>query len=158
MGKQAKVTATREEAKASFSKALTTALVQKLGKLPSASSLANQFNFRADGTTTISRETARKWLTGMVIPDLPKMMVLADWLEMDANVFMGTQGNGANPALIADDLVIETIMEILRHMDEKTRTFVLVTVWALRETQAVSMDKLNLSALKRSLIANLIAD
>jgi len=156
MGKQAKVTATREEAKASFSKALTHALVQKLGKLPSASSLANQFNFRADGTTTISRETARKWLTGMVIPDLPKMMVLADWLEMDANVFMGTQGNGQ--ALIADDLVIETITEILRHMDEKTRTFVLVTVWALRETQAVSMDKLNLPALKRSLISNLIAD
>ena len=158
MGKQVKVTATREEAKASFSKALTNALVQKLGKLPSASSLANQFNFRASGTTTISRETARKWLTGMVIPDLPKMMVLADWLEMDTNVFMGTQGNGANQALITDDLVIETITEILRHMDEKTRTFVLVTVWALRETQAVSMDKLNLPALKRSLIANLIAD
>jgi len=158
MGKTAKATATRDEAKAAFSTALTNALVRRLGKVPSASSLANQFNFRAGGTTTISRETARKWLTGMVIPDLPKMMVLAEWLEMDANVFMGTQGNSTNQVLVADDLVIETITEILRHMDEKTRTFVLVTVWALRETQAVSMDKLNLPALKRSLIANLIAD
>ena len=51
----------------------------------SATALANAFNLRADGTTTISRQTARKWLNGESIPEPGHLLVLVEWLEIDMN-------------------------------------------------------------------------
>ena len=50
---------------------------------------ANAFNLRAHGTTTISRQTALKWINGKVIPEPGHIYVLRDWLEIDLNQIFG---------------------------------------------------------------------
>jgi hypothetical protein len=63
-------------------------LIKKMGKTPSANSFANQFNLRAYGTTTITRETARKWRLGLAVPSMDKLAVLIEWLDIDVlNLF-----------------------------------------------------------------------
>jgi hypothetical protein len=66
-----------------FSKALNIGLKTKLGKIPSSTELANQFNLRAYGTKTISRETSRKWKNGLTLPEPANLQVLIDWLNLN---------------------------------------------------------------------------
>lgn len=65
-----------------FSRALNSCLKAKFGKIPSSSELANQFNLRAYGTKTISRETARKWKNGLTLPEPSNLQVLIEWLNL----------------------------------------------------------------------------
>lgn len=141
-----------------FSDALRDALVARLGKLPSATHFANQYNLRAHGTTTISRETARKWINGQAVPEMPRLNILIDWLGLDTSKFL-SRGKIKKPLLEDvgdDDLTLETIVELLRQMDAKTRSVVLITAWALRETRLTPLGPLNLQALKRTLMGSLI--
>ncbi len=150
-------TASRDALRLNFSDALRSALLNRLGKVPSATYLANQFNFRANGTAAITRETARKWLTGQAIPELPRLTVLVEWLGLDPHQLLA--GSKKLPASATaghgDDLTIETIVELLRTMDAKTRSVVLITAWALRETNSTPLGNLNLQALKRTLLSSL---
>lgn len=149
-------TANRDALRLNFSDALRAALVHRLGKVPSATYLANQFNFRANGTTAITRETARKWMTGQAIPEMPRLTVLVEWLGLDPHQLLTTgKRQPAKPASTDDDLTIETIVELLRTMDAKTRSVVLITAWALRETNSTPLGNLNLQALKRTLLSSL---
>lgn len=66
-----------------FSKAFYAALKVKFGKIPSSIELANQFNLRAYGTKTISRETARKWKNGLTLPEPANLQVLIEWLNLN---------------------------------------------------------------------------
>ncbi len=67
---------------------LNKALIKKFGKLPPASKFADQFNLRAYGTTTVTRETARKWIAGLAVPEIDKLSILVNWLELDpAEIF-----------------------------------------------------------------------
>jgi transcriptional regulator with XRE-family HTH domain len=141
-----------EDAKVRFSKALNIALIHKFGRVPTANAFANQFNFRAEGMTGVTRETARKWLAGQAIPEVAKLIVLVDWLELDANAFMSTRPTEIRQE---DDVVIDTIRELLKHMDIKTRSMILITAWALRETQGLQAHKLDLPTLRRALMLNL---
>lgn len=141
-----------DDAKMRFSKALNFALLHKFGRIPTANSLANQFNFRAEGMAGVTRETARKWLTGQAIPEVAKLIVLVDWLELDANVFMSTRPIETQTE---EDVVLETIRELLKHMDEKTRSMILITAWALRETQGLQAHKLDLPMLRKVLMLNI---
>ncbi len=145
---------TRDVLRLNFSNALRTALVNRMGKMPSSTHLANQFNFRAHGTTEITRETARKWVTGQAIPEIERLNILIEWLELDPNKFLASGAHqAANES--EDDLTIETIVELLRKMDPKMRSVVLITAWALRETNSTPLEQLNLQALKRTLITTL---
>ena len=141
-----------DDVKARFSKALNFALLHKFGRIPTANSLANQFNFRAEGMAGVTRETARKWLAGQAIPEVAKLIVLVDWLGIDANSFMSTRPTDVQTD---DDVVMETVRELLKHMDEKTRSMILITAWALRETQGLQAHKLDLSTLRRALMLNI---
>jgi transcriptional regulator with XRE-family HTH domain len=141
-----------DEAKVRFSTALNIGLIHKFGKVPTANAFANQFNFRAEGIAGVTRETARKWLSGQAIPEIAKLIVLVDWLGLDANEFMS---NRPVKNKTDDDVVLETVRELLRHMDEKTRSVVLITAWALRETQGLQIHKLDLPSLKRALVMSL---
>lgn len=141
-----------DEAKIRFSKALNIALIHKFGRVPTANALANQFNFRAEGIAGVTRETARKWLAGQAIPEVSKLIVLVDWLELDANAFMSTRTTAVQQD---DDVVIDTIRELLKHMDAKTRSMILITAWALRETQGLQAHRLDLPTLRRALMLNL---
>ncbi len=141
-----------DDAKARFSKALTQALLSRTGKIPTANALANQFNYHAVGMAAVSRETARKWLTGQAIPEVPKLIVLVDWLGLDANEFMSSR---AVKPQSDDDLVIETLRELVRFMDDRTRAMVLLSAWSIHETQGAKPHDLDLKTLRRMLMANL---
>lgn len=152
-------TASRDVLRLNFSEALRAALVHRLGKVPSATYLANQFNFRSNETTAITRETARKWLTGQAIPEMPRLTVLVEWLGLDPHQLLtGAKKQHRTTVNIGDDLTIETIVELLRTMDAKTRSVVLITAWALRETNSTPLGNLNLQALKRTLLRTLAPD
>lgn len=152
-------TASRDALRLNFSEALRAALVHRLGKVPSATYLANQFNFKANGTTAITRETARKWLTGQAIPEIPRLTILVEWLGLDPHQLLtGAKKQPTTAANTGDDLTIETIVELLRTMDAKTRSVVLITAWALRETNSTPLGHLNLQALKRTLLNSLASN
>jgi len=68
-----------------FEKALNEGLRKKFAKIPSSTGFANQFNLRAYGTKTISRETARKWKTGIALPNLANLQVLIEWLNLNTD-------------------------------------------------------------------------
>jgi hypothetical protein len=71
-----------------FHKALNVGLKKKFAKIPSSTEFANQFNLRAYGTKTISRETARKWKTGLALPGPANLQVLIEWLHLNTeNIF-----------------------------------------------------------------------
>jgi hypothetical protein len=66
-----------------FQKVLKVGLMTEFGKIPATSEFADQFNLRAYGTNTISRETARKWKSGIVLPAPANLQVLMEWLNLD---------------------------------------------------------------------------
>lgn len=150
-------TINRDALRLNFGEALRVALVNRLGKVPSATYLANQFNFRSHGTSAITRETARKWLTGQSIPEIERLNILIEWLGIDSRKFIGSNArqSAEQDAGADDDLIIATIVELLRKMDAKTRSVVLITAWALRETNSTPLAHLNLQALKRTLRTSL---
>lgn len=77
--------------KESFAKALRTALVQHYRTRPSAAMLARDYNLRTHGGTSISQETARRWLRGECFPDEDKLQILAPWLDLDLNALYGSR-------------------------------------------------------------------
>jgi hypothetical protein len=72
-----------ETAKINFSKQLNKALFKKYDKKTSVVFFVNQFNLRAHGTHPIAYETGRKWLNGATLPQLSKLQILIDWLDLD---------------------------------------------------------------------------
>lgn len=68
-----------------FSRELQLRLGKELGEPLSATRFANEFNLRAYGTKTITRQTALNWLKGTVFPDPGRLLALASWLNMDLN-------------------------------------------------------------------------
>lgn len=78
------------------------ALKDKYNKIPSANFIAIQFNLRADGVSTITPETARKWINGLCIPELERFYVLKIWINL-------------NPAMLFDENEFD---------DKNTRSFV----------------------------------
>ena len=71
-----------------FSQALKIGLLSKFRKIPSSGYIAKEFNLRATDSATITAETARRWLKGMVLPDVPKLINLSKWLEIDLNILL----------------------------------------------------------------------
>ena len=75
----------RKEFAKKFAEILKHHLVMKYKKVPSGYFFANQFNLRAKGTTTITAETARKWIKGISVPEIDRFKVLIEWLSMDTS-------------------------------------------------------------------------
>ena len=76
-----------------FAELLNKYLLRKYNKTPSANFFANQFNLRAKGTTTITAETARKWLRGIAVPEIDRFLVLIDWLGFHPGELFGFENN-----------------------------------------------------------------
>lgn len=58
-------------------------LVKRFGRIPTAETIASEFNVRAMGTETISIETARRWLRGLRLPNAAHLRVLSGWLGVE---------------------------------------------------------------------------
>ena len=74
-----------------FSRQLEKVILRKYGKKFSGASFADQYNFRASGTTTISRQTALRWLSGKGFPDPGRLYILVEWLNLDLDAVFRSQ-------------------------------------------------------------------
>lgn len=81
-----------------FSKRLRQALQQGGVALHSPTRLAEAFNDRYRGKP-ISQQTVRKWLNGISIPRHDKILVLAEWLGMPADMLEYGKGGATGPAM-----------------------------------------------------------
>ncbi len=130
-----------------FSQALNRALFEKYGRSPSSTLLANDFNLRAYGTTTITRETARKWMRGLAIPEASKLKTLSEWLDLDlGSVFKAINDEtvlNQNLTIEANEQYQQTLYTLVKDLDDKSKQAVLLTAWSLREIQSSKNSKLN---------------
>lgn len=81
----------RKEFKVKFAELVNRALIKKYKKVPSGAFLSNQFNLRAEGTSTITAETARKWVKGLSVPEIDRFKVLIKWLELNVDDLFNTK-------------------------------------------------------------------
>jgi len=140
--------------KESFKLVFKNSLIDRYGKIPSATFIANQFNIRANNEYKITRETARKWLNGSSLPELPRLTYLTYWLNLDLNLIFNKKYS-IEKIHNKSDTTIDMITSILRSMDEKTQLFVLITAWAIRETNTTTFNSINLQALTKALLKSL---
>jgi hypothetical protein len=61
------------------------ALALRYQEIPSAAFVAKEFNLRTSTSEPITQESARRWLRGLAIPELDKLLVLRSWLDLDLN-------------------------------------------------------------------------
>ena len=69
----------------SFSLSLVKALALRYQEIPSAAFVAKEFNLRTSTSDSITQESARRWLRGLAIPELDKLLVLRSWLDLNLN-------------------------------------------------------------------------
>ena len=67
-----------------FSKMLCMELVRHYGRMPSASVVARDFNLRCtQDVKPITNETDRRWIKGISLPELVRLNVLSNWINLD---------------------------------------------------------------------------
>jgi len=67
-----------------FSRMLCLALVHHYGRMPSAAVVARDFNLRCtQDVKPITNETSRRWIKGISFPELARLNVLANWINLD---------------------------------------------------------------------------
>ena len=66
--------------KVKFRHLLREKLKIKYGRIPTNKKFADDFNSVSHYEFTITNETARKWISGVVIPRGPSMQILSQWL------------------------------------------------------------------------------
>ena len=134
------------KAKCNFSDQLKQALQNKYHKKVSVVFFVNQFNLRAYGTAPIAYETARKWLNGMAIPQLSKMEILIDWLNLDIQLLFSKHSApktntldlySLNEGSIINELNTHNILNLINaialELDPKHQNFLFITALTLKE-------------------------
>jgi hypothetical protein len=82
----------KTDIKQNFSLELIACLEKKYNKKPSAQFFANNYNAKTG--KKISKETARKWMSGLSLPEPNRMKDLMDWLNLDTqNIFKTNNAN-----------------------------------------------------------------
>ena len=66
-----------------FSIALRSGLVNKFSRIPTAQKFSDEFNLRS--VNPITRETARKWINGLVMPESERLLILIQWLNLNSD-------------------------------------------------------------------------
>ena len=116
----------RKEFVAKFAEVLNRALIKKYKKVPSGAFLSNQFNLRAEGTTTITAETARKWVKGLSVPEIDRFKVLIKWLELDVDSIFNTtevhlSHKESNDVIDAIESKINDLVETISKFKDKKK-------------------------------------
>ena len=102
-----------------FADVLSKHLIKKYKKGPSGYFIADQFNLRASGTSTITSETARKWIKGLAVPEIDRFKVLMDWLEFNPSDLFSLKvnaekNNEMNKLIEALEIKLNEINEALQ--------------------------------------------
>ena len=66
-----------------FSTTLRSGLMNKFNRIPTAQKFSDEFNLRS--VNPITRETARKWINGLVMPESERLLVLIQWLNLNSD-------------------------------------------------------------------------
>ena len=66
-----------------FSTVLRSGLVNKFSRIPTAQKFSDEFNLRS--LKPITRETARKWINGLVMPEAERLLLLIKWLNLNSD-------------------------------------------------------------------------
>lgn len=75
--------------KSHFAHGLNNQLQCYYRRIPSASILARDFNARLrDGMNPITQETARRWIRGLSMPEMDKLQILIQWLDLNIDLNM----------------------------------------------------------------------
>ena len=98
-----------------FSQAPRIGLLSKYKKIPTSGFIAREFNIRAKKTSTITPETARRWLNGLALPDLEKLIALSEWLEIDLNTLLSVQKASGNNEL---NLTLDDTQEFIHNAEK----------------------------------------
>jgi hypothetical protein len=135
-----------EQAKCNFSDLLNQALQNKYHKKVSVVFFVNQFNLRAHGTASIAYETGRKWLNGIAIPQLSKMKVLVEWLNLDIQLLFSKSSapetntldlSSLNEVTSIDEINSQNILNLIHaialELDPKHQNFLFITALTLKE-------------------------
>ncbi len=129
----------RKNTASCLSKILNEALIKKFGKIPSANTFANQFNLRAYGTKTITRETARKWLLGLAVPEIDKLVVLVDWLEINVLELFSkdlNQKHHVNGSHIPNGSDVDShINDCLKDLSDSSKNAILLASWMMKQLE-----------------------
>lgn len=112
--------------------------MKKFGEIPSANAFANEFNIRAYGTKTITGETARKWMHGLAVPEIDKLLVLVDWLEI--NVLELFPNSAKDSDSIKHHHIEFHINNCIEDLSEGSKNAVLLTAWLMRQLEAHDYD------------------
>ena len=140
--------ANRKLANMLFAAALREGLSAVFGRVPSAAKFADAFNLRAHGTSTITRETARKWVRGDALPEIGKLRVLISWLHLDPTAFLqpldqeGDFRLNGKCGVPRDEKpsVTETLVELLRHLDHESVETLYLTAMAMKEMKKMRTE------------------
>jgi len=134
------INSNRKTAGELFSRRLNELLMAKYGYIPSAAKFSDAFNLRAHGTTTISRETARKWMRGEAIPELSRLKVLINWLGLKPSAFLeeeftesSIEGSGSEVG--GGTIHVNTqskLISLINELDEKSIETLFIAAWALK--------------------------
>jgi hypothetical protein len=74
-----------------FSASLNQQLISYYRRIPSASILARDFNSRAHGIMNpVTQETARRWIRGLSMPEMDKLQILVQWLDIKIDLNLGS--------------------------------------------------------------------
>ncbi len=153
--------ASRKLASHLFASALRDALVDAHGRLPSAAKFADAFNLRAYGTSTITRETARKWLRGDTMPEIGKMRVLIHWLNLNPSSFLQpvlvdvtTDRHSGECSTTDRSNVRQVLAEILPFLDDQSVEALYLTATAMQalRKKEITAEPVNMAG--ASLIRN----
>lgn len=134
----------RREVAKFLSEIIKKSLRIKYGKVPSASRFANEFNLRAHGTKTITNETARKWLLGLTFPEIDKLIVLSDWLEIDLSIVLKgalqqSHRSSSNLKDLTDHLDFH-IQDCIKKLNYDSKKTLLLVLWMLRQLEQNNFD------------------
>lgn len=132
--------------KSRFSASLNTQLLSYYRRIPSASILARDFNMRAQGSISpITQETARRWIRGLSMPEMDKLQILAQWLELDINLNLNPipTGQEINPSqdrrkkTVSLNEVEAQLLQVFRETDVRGKRVLLAVARSLMQSDVI---------------------
>ena len=120
--------------KTRFSTSLNQQLLEYYRRIPSASILARDFNSRSQGLMNpITQETARRWIRGLSMPEMDKLQVLINWLDLNIDLNFksiapeketGAQINARRTTVVLNETEAQ-LLQIFRETDVRGKRILL---------------------------------
>jgi transcriptional regulator with XRE-family HTH domain len=129
-----------------FSASLNQQLISYYRRIPSASILARDFNSRAHGIMNpVTQETARRWIRGLSMPEMDKLQILIQWLDIKIDLSLGSleaenRGNyekGMRKKTVTLNEAESQLLQIFRETDIRGKRILLSVAKSLLQTENV---------------------